>query len=236
MQQNTTLFTKKKKRKSVKGGNFSVHSVGVLCEVTGCFYARQTVWSLFSHNHLQRRSVAHPASFDQSFPIRHLKHSKCVWRTNSTTASRGAVQEENSTLESSSQTRAESASARAFIQPPHFFPNGSHHEWHGNILHRQPNKQFYWSFVLKPNFSTLQPHRHHHLHAYFPIDLRNPVHCGSCCQRAGYLRSGGMQEENGLGHLRAELGHSRHAVPACDALQHPPAGQGQAVGVRKLYV
>ena len=45
-----------------------------------------------------------------------------------------------------------------------------------------------------------------------------------------------MQEEDGLRHLRAEPGHSGHAVPAGDALQHPPAGQRQTVGVRKLYV
>lgn len=85
-------------------------------------------------------------------------------------------------------------------------------------------------------FHTLQSYRHHYVHAHFPINLRHPLLSWSYSQWTGYLRGGGVQEENGFGHLRAELGHSRHAVPARDAFQHSPAGQRQAMGFRELYV
>ena len=90
--------------------------------------------------------------------------------------------------------------------------------------------------MSEPSPVALQPHRHHHFHAHFPIHLWHPVLGRSHSQRTGHLRGEGVQEENGLGHLRVELGDCRHAVPACDALQHSPAGQRQTVGVRKLYV
>lgn len=83
---------------------------------------------------------------------------------------------------------------------------------------------------------VLQPHRPNHFHAHIAFDLRHPVRGGGHSQRTGHLRGESVQEENGVRHLRAELGHSRHAVLARDALQHSPAGQRQAVGLRKLYV
>lgn len=83
---------------------------------------------------------------------------------------------------------------------------------------------------------ALQSNRHHNFHAHFPFDLRNPVRSRSHRQWSGHLRGGGMQEEDGVRHLRVELGDSRHALLACDALQHSPVGQRQTVGLRKLYV
>lgn len=62
--------------------------------------------------------------------------------------------------------------------------------------------------MSNPNFRALQPYRHHHIHAHFSFRLRYPVLRWSHLQRAGYLRGGSMQEEDGLGHLRAKLGHS----------------------------
>lgn len=89
-------------------------------------------------------------------------------------------------------------------------------------------------FELQTSVRQLLGHRH--LHAHFADHLRHPVLGGGHRQRAGHLRGDSMQEENGLGHLRVESGHSRHAVFAGDALQHPPACPRQAVGLWKLYV
>lgn len=86
------------------------------------------------------------------------------------------------------------------------------------------------------NSLVVQPHRHHHFHAHIPFHLRHPVLSWSYSQWTGHLRGGSMQEEDGIGHLRAELGNSGHALLACDAFQHSPAGQRQTVGLRKLYV
>lgn len=79
-------------------------------------------------------------------------------------------------------------------------------------------------------------HRHHHFHAHFPVHLWHLVRRGSSGQRLGHLRGGCVQEKNGVGHLRAQLGHSRHAFPLGDAFQHPSAGPRQAVGLRELHV
>lgn len=83
---------------------------------------------------------------------------------------------------------------------------------------------------------ALQSDRHHHVHAHIPFNLWHPVLSWSYSQRTSYLRGGSVQEENGIRHLRAEPGNSRHALPAGDALQHPPAGQRQTVGLWKLHV
>lgn len=53
------------------------------------------------------------------------------------------------------------------------------------------------------NSLALQSDRHHHFHAHIPFHLWHPVLSWSCCQRAGYLRGGSVQEENGIRHLRA---------------------------------
>lgn len=84
--------------------------------------------------------------------------------------------------------------------------------------------------------AALQPRGHHHLHAHPALHLRDPVLGRGHRQRVGHLRGGGVQEEDGVGHLRAEPSHSRHALLAGHALQHPPAGPGPAVGVRELHV
>lgn len=52
------------------------------------------------------------------------------------------------------------------------------------------------------NSLALQSDRHHHFHAHIPFHLWHPVLSWSCCQRAGYLRGGSVQEENGIRHLR----------------------------------
>ena len=81
-----------------------------------------------------------------------------------------------------------------------------------------------------------QLHRPGDVYAHIPVHIRHPVYYRSDRQRFGDLRSGDMQEEDGLGHLRAELGRRRYALLAGDALQHSPAGPGQTVGVRELHV
>lgn len=86
------------------------------------------------------------------------------------------------------------------------------------------------------NTPILQLHRHHHFHAHTAHNLRHPVRSWGDRQRTGHLRGQSLQEENGFGYLRAESGHSGHAVLACDALQHPPAGERQTVGLWKLHV
>lgn len=113
---------------------------------------------------------------------------------------------------------------------------GSDHERHGHILQKQPNRELDWPVMSDFNPPILQLRRHHHFHAHFPYNLWHPVLSWSYSQRAGHLRGESMQEENGFGHLRVESGNSRHAVLACDALQHSPAGERQTVGLWKLYV
>lgn len=113
---------------------------------------------------------------------------------------------------------------------------GAEDERHRHILPKQPDRQLHRQVMFELHTTVRKLRGHRHLHAHFPDHLRHPVHGGGHRQRAGHLRGDGMQEENGLGHLRLESGDSRHAVFAGDALQHPPAGARQAVGLWKLYV
>ncbi|KAF5896203.1 immunoglobulin superfamily member 3-like, partial [Clarias magur] len=74
------------------------------------------------------------------------------------------------------------------------------------------------------------------LHARLPRGVRAPVLGRSARQRAGHLRRGHVQEEDGVGRVRAEPGRGGPALPARHALQHPPAGVGAAVGLRRIHV
>lgn len=113
---------------------------------------------------------------------------------------------------------------------------GAEDERHRHFLPKQQDRQLHRHVMFELHTSVRQLRGHRHLHAHFADHLRHPVLGGSHRQRPGHLRGDGMQEENGRGHLRVEPGDSRHAVFAGDALQHPPIGPGQAVGLWTLHV